>query len=137
MPIDIEKDDVQTALKKLKARESSFQLLESISKLGSWEVDLITHKSIWSKNSYLIYDIKPFSIQPNLNYFLSHLLPEDLPKAQHTIEKLMQIHQPQTFQGKIKTDAGNIKSLLLNAQVVCDADNKPIKLVGTTQDITK
>ncbi len=137
MPIDIEKDDVQTALKKLKARENAFQLLESISKLGSWEVDLITHQSIWSKNSYLIYDIKPFSIQPSLEYFLSHLLPEYLQKAQQIIKELMQTRQPQTFQGKIKTDVGNIKSLLINSQVVCDADNKPIKLVGTTQNITQ
>ena len=137
MPIDTEKDDVRTALKKLKAREDSFQLLENISKLGSWEVDLITYQSIWSKNSYLIYDIEPFSIQPNLDYFLSHLLPEDLQKAQHTIKELMQTRQPQTFQGKIKTDDGNIKSLLINSQVVCNTDNKPTKLVGTTQDITQ
>ena len=52
MPIDIEKDDVETALRKLKAREGSFRLLEQINKLGSWEVDLKTHKSIWSENSY-------------------------------------------------------------------------------------
>jgi len=37
MPIDVEDDDLQNALKELKAKEDSFQLFEKINKLGSWE----------------------------------------------------------------------------------------------------
>ena len=57
MPIDIKNDDLDTAIKKLKARENTLRQLEAVSKLGSWEVDLQTHKSIWSDMSYKIYGI--------------------------------------------------------------------------------
>jgi len=137
MPIDTEKDDLQTALRKLKARENNFRLLERISKLGSWEVDLTTHKSIWSENSYLLYDIEPFSIEPTLAHFFNHLLPEYRPQAQQKIEELLTTHQALSFQAKIQSAKGVIKDVLLNAQALFDAQDNPIKLIGTTQDITE
>ncbi len=136
MPIDIEKDDVETALRKLNAREGSFRLLEQINKLGSWEVDLKTHKSIWSENSYRLYDIEPFSIEPTLEYFLNHLLPEYLPRAQQKIKELLATHEALTFQGKIRSETGVVKDILINAQALFDANGIALKLVGTTQDIT-
>ena len=81
MPIDIENDDIETALAKLKARESILNQLESISGLGSWEVDLVTKKSFWSKRSYEIYKV-PFDEDVNLNTFFSLLLPEYVEDAQ-------------------------------------------------------
>ncbi len=137
MPIDIEKDDVATALRKLKAREESFRLLEKINKLGSWEVDLITHKSIWSENSYRIYGLKPFSIEPTFDTFLSHLVPEDVPRVQQALKELLTSKQARTFRGKIRTKNGEIKHLLINAQVVYSEEGVPVKLLGSTQDITE
>ncbi len=137
MPIDIEKDDVQTALKKLKAREESFQQVEKINKLGSWEVDLITHKSIWLENSYNIYGLKPFSIQPNLETFLSYLLPEYVLREQLIIKQLLTSHEVTTFKAKIHTETGKIKDVLLNAQAIYDENDTAIKLIGSTQDITQ
>ncbi len=137
MPIDIENDNIQTALKKLKAREDSFRQLEKISHLGSWEVDLITHKSIWSENSYRLYGFEPFSIEPTFETFLSHLVPEDVPRAKLAIEKLLASHEASSFKGKIRTEDGSVKDVLLTAQALYDKNGTPIKLIGTTQDITQ
>ena len=137
MPIDIENDDLKTALKKLKAREESFRLLEKINKLGSWEVDLITRKSIWSENSFKIYEIKPFSIQPSLDIFFDHIVPEDLARAKISLDALLTTRKPQTFQTKLRMKSGKEKDVLLNAQAVFDENGTPLKLIGTTQDITE
>ncbi|SFV55715.1 diguanylate cyclase/phosphodiesterase (GGDEF & EAL domains) with PAS/PAC sensor(s) [hydrothermal vent metagenome] len=136
MPIDIEKDDIPTALKKLKARENNFQELEKMSNFGSWEVDLITKKSIWSENSYRIYGYEPFSIEPNLDTFFSHVLPQDAPRAKFAIEKALKSHQVENFQGQIHTVSGETKDILINAQVIYDRDGIAVKLMGITQDIT-
>ena len=137
MPIDVQKDDLETALRKLKAREDSFRLLEKINKLGSWEVDLKTHKAIWSENSFNIYEIKPFSIEPTLEIFFSHLIPEDVQRVQITIKELLTTHHACSFKGKIKTESGKIKDIFINAQALYDEHGIPIKLIGTTQDITQ
>ena len=136
MPIDIEKDDIPTALQKLKARESNFQQLEKISNFGSWEVDLLTKKSIWSENSYRIYGYKPFSIEPTLDTFFLHVLPQDAPRAKIAIEQGIKTHTVQTFQGQLRAVNGEIKDILINAQALYNKEGVAIKLIGITQDIT-
>ena len=136
MPIDLQKDSLQTALRKLQAKETTFSLLEKISELGSWEVDLKTNKSIWSKQSYINYGYEPFTIEPSLQVFLSHLTPEDLPRAQATLKKIMASGQADTFQCRIKKESGEVIDALLHGQVVYYEKNNPSKLIGTTQNIT-
>ena len=137
MPIDVQKDDLQTALKKLKVREGNFQQLEKISNFGSWEVDLITKKSIWSENSYRIYGYEPFSIEPTLDTFFLHILPQDAHRAKLAIQKAIQSHKVETFQGQLHSKSGKIKDILINAQALYNKDGMAIKFIGITQDITK
>jgi len=137
MPIDIEKDDVKTALQKLKARENSFALIEQINNLGSWEVDLQTKKAVWSTNSYKLYEYEPYSIEPTLDVFFQHLLPEYHEKVQETIKKLLTSHKPEILQAKIKTTSGKICDVLLSAQALYDENGQAIKLIGSTQDISE
>jgi len=135
MPIDIN-DDIQTALNKLKAREDSLKQLESISQLGSWEVDLKTHKSVWSDQSYNIYGLDKETTEPTLELFLSKLIPEDLLKAQTSLAQAMKSGEVVTFQSQILRPDGKLIDILINGQVIFDEQNIPSKLIGSTQDIT-
>ena len=137
MPIDIHNDDLPTAINKLKARETIFNQLESISKIGSWEVDLKTKKSIWSDQSYKIYGLDKETTEPTFELFLSKLIPSDLQKAQITLAKAMQDGKPTTFQSQIIRADGKIIDILLNGQVIYDENKTPYKLIGSTQDITE
>ncbi len=137
MPIDIQNDDLQTAINKLKARENSFKQLESISKFGSWEVDLKTKKSIWSDQSYKIYGLDKETTEPTLELFLSKLVPKDLHKAQISLGKAMQNGETTTFQSQIIRTDGQLIDILINGQVIFDEQGDPSKLIGTTQDITE
>jgi PAS domain S-box-containing protein len=136
MPIDIKNDDIKTALAKLKARESILNQLESISGLGSWEVDLVTKKSFWSKRSYEIYQV-PFDEDVNLNTFFSLLLPEYAQDAQERLTYAIESQKPLSFSAKMRRRDGKIIHVILNGQVICDNASKQLKLIGTTQDITE
>ncbi len=136
MPIDIEKDSPQVALKKLKARENALRRLESVSNLGSWEVDLVSGKSYWSERSYEIYGYTPNSFEPSLETFFEHLLPEYHEKAKKTLALAMETKEVTTFQGRSRRKDGTVIDILLNAQVVADRKGKLLKIIGTTQDIT-
>ncbi len=137
MPIDIEKDSVETALKKLKARENALRRLEAVAKLGSWEVDLKTNKSYWSDRSYEIYGYKPGEIEPSLNTFFSHLLPDYIESSRQVLKEMTQTKKVKSHLVKSRRKDGKIIDLLLNAEMIFDEDGKPSKLIGTTQDITE
>ena len=137
MPIDIQNDSPEVALKKLKARENALRRLEAISKLGSWEVDLKTKRSYWSDRSYEIYGYKPGEIEPSLDNFFNAVLPEYVEPAQKLLASMMDSKDVGTLYARIKRTDGNIVDVVINAQVITDEEGNPSKLIGTTQDITE
>jgi len=136
VPIDISSDSIQTAIAKLKARETVLRQLESVSGLGSWEIDLNTKKSIWSDKSYEIYGIKK-GTPANLELFISRLLPEYIPPVQKAIADIISSSKPANITCKALHSSGKVLTLLLNAQVIYDEEKKPLKIIGTTLDITE
>jgi len=135
MPIDVENDTLEVALQKLKARENSLRQLEAISGMGSWEVNLETHKSIWSDQSYKIYGLDKETTKPTLELFLSHIVPEDIEAVNLQIQKAITTGKVTSITCRIKKVDGSIATIFLNGQAIYD-NNKPIKIIGTTQDIT-
>ena len=137
MPIDTEKDTLETALKKLKAKENSLLTLESVSKLGGWEVDLNTKKTLWSDQTYKIYGLEKETTEPSLDLFLSLIEKNDLQKTLIVMDKGIKSGNVQSHQCKVVRPNGEIRDVLINGQVVKDEHNNPIKLIGSTQDITE
>ena len=136
MPIDVKNDDLQTALVKLKAREKTLMQLEELAGLGSWEIDLKTRKSIWSKQSYKIYG-EDESVEPSLDLFFEHLVPEDKERMERVVANAFQSKEPVFASCRIvKKDTNEIRYILLSSQTVFDEEGKPYKAIGTTQDIT-
>ncbi len=137
MPIDIEHDNVEIALKKLKARENSLRQLEAISGMGSWEVDLKTRKSIWSDQSYINYGLDKATTEPTYETFLSAIVPQDLPLVQKSIAEGIASKKVVHIVCQLKKGDGTIATFSLYGQALYDEHDKPIKLIGTTQDITE
>jgi len=136
MPIDIKKDTPQIALKKLKAREEILKQLEAIAGLGSWEIDLTTKQAIWSDESYKIYGIEK-GTPVSVNTFYSVLLPEYLIEAKQLLAQALQTNKLFKFTCKVRRQDGAIRDLLIHGKVIHDANKQPLKLIGTTQDITE
>jgi len=136
MPIDISKDSPEIALKKLKARESVLRQFEDVAHLGSWEIDLNTKKSIWSKRSYEIYGLE-YGTEVTIDTFFSMVLPEYRQKAKELLAQAIQTGDTLKFTCKLKRADGHIIDLLINGRVMYDEEKKPFKLIGTTQDITE
>lgn len=136
MPIDIENDDLKTALKKLQSRENILHKLETISRLGSWEIDLKTKESTCSDMSYEIYGI-PKGTPVNLELFFSVLLPEYKKNVQTLFQNAIQSGEHISYQCQVIHTSGKCIDVLISGQVVYDEELKASKLLGTTQDITK
>jgi len=136
MPIDLEKDDIQSALRKLQARENAFIQLESIARLGSWEVDLQNHTSLWSQRSYEIYKV-PETEKVSLDTFFDMLLPKYHTMVREIIENSIDTQQALSITVEVKRRDGKVITVLINAQVLLDEKHQPLKIIGTTQDITQ
>ncbi len=136
MPIDIKNDAPDIALKKLKARENVLRQFEEIAGLGSWEIDLKTKKSIWSKESYKIYGLKE-GMQVTIDTFFSMLFPEYVADVKALLQEAIQTGKVLKCTCKAHRKDGTVIDLFINGRVIFDENKKPLKLIGTTQNITE
>ena len=120
----------------IKAKKHSLKLAQEIGHFGSWEIDLLTNKSIWSDESYRIYKLDPKTTHPTLDTFMSRIIEEDMEKAAEGMARLYDGEQ-RTTELRVRREDGEIITVLVNAKIIFDQDHRPIKMVGTTLDITE
>ncbi len=121
--------------KEIQAREDSLNLAQEVGHFGSWEIDLRTKKTIWSKQNYRIYKETSDAVL-TLETFMQRLLPEDRVKAMQTLDNLRDgcVH---TVELRAKRMDGVIINILLNGKLLFDVNNNPLKMIGTTLDVTQ
>jgi len=137
MPIDIENDTPEIAIKKLKAKEDTYTKLEAISNFGSWEMNLKTNKTKWSDQSFKIYGLDKETTEPSLELFLSHVHEDDLAQIKEKIQRGIETGEVTSAACKIKKANGEAANIFISAQVIYDENDQPYKMIGTTQDITE
>ena len=128
--------DLQTALEQLQAREETLIQLESLAGLGSWTIDLKNNKSFWSEQSYKIYGIDR-NVEPSIELFLEHVHPDDLEYIKKEIKEVIKSKSPRIRQCRIINEKTHeTRYVVLSAKTIFDENDNPIKIIGTTQDIT-
>jgi len=134
MPVKLYNDE---EIKKQLTREEILRELEAMANISSWEIDLITNESIWSDQSYKIYALDKQTTTPRIELFYSFLIQEDLSKAQAAFTNLLASKETVSFECSIIDANGIKKHILMNAKVIFDKNDNPLKMIGTTQDITE
>jgi len=128
--------NLQEDIRILNAKKSSLKLAQEVGNFGSWEIDLETHKSIWSEQSYRIYKLDPKTTSPTLETFTSRVIDEDKSKLANAMSKLVdgKIHSVSI---RVKRADNIIIPIILNGKYIFNDEGKAIKLIGTTLDISK
>ncbi len=121
----------------LHAKQESLRLAQEVGHFGSWEIDLATHKSIWSEQSYKIYKLDPKTTSPTLETFTSRVIKEDKQKLADTMALAMSDGKIHSVTLRVKREDGVIITILINGKYIYNEAGQPIKLVGTTLDITE
>ncbi|MDQ3191021.1 MAG: PAS domain S-box protein [Bacteroidota bacterium] len=110
---------------------------QAIAKIGSWEKDLRTMKSIWSEETYRIFETDPVHFTGDHNKFLQFIHPEDREKTSYLFENSVKNNTAHSFDFRIITPKGNIKFITENREMHVDDQGVPSRAVGTYQDVTE
>ena len=129
-----------SARKRAEARlEKSEALLaeaQSLAQIGSWEHDLRTDSVTWSDEFYRMMGLRPQESPVSYPYFLNLVRPEDRDRIDQVVKQALRDHQPYEFEYGITLPDGTARTHYLRAAVIGDAQGRPARLHGTTQDIT-
>lgn len=108
---------------------------EALAKVGSWELDIVNNKSLWSDETYKIYGVKPEDYDGTFEKFLKYIHPEDIPMLENALNNPPKTSFPMEF--RFMKQDGSTGYVYQIAEFIFNKDNKPIYVYGTIQDVTE
>lgn len=120
----------------LRQSENNLAEAQRIAHLGSWELDLVTNELFWSDEIYRILGKPPQSLKANYDDFVKVIHPDDLEMVTGEINAAM-VHKTYDVQHRVIQESGRIGILHERGEVIFDDAGNPIRMVGTTQNITE
>ena len=127
---------IEAVKKELMAKNSTFEFIQHMASIGSWELNLLSKKISWSKESFEIYKRDPSLGAPSYLEFMDMLVDEEdrnkLLKAQEALID-DKIHSAEV---KMKSGDGKILTIVESGKLIFK-DSKPYKIVGVSIDITE
>lgn len=121
----------------LKSSELALRETQKNAQIGSWEIDLIDGSLNWSEEMYKIYGEDPKYFQPSMEDFYSRLATDDIKLIQKKIQELLATGEPGQAIVNIEKNDNSYLTLQIFGKAIFDEYGVPVKLVGSTMDISR
>lgn len=128
--------ELQNAYDSLKKSEKSLAEAQEIAHIGNWERDFANNEFNWSDEMYRIFGLKPQESKINYDTFLSYVHPDDRDCVSNAVKEALG-GKPLDINFRIILANGEERIAHAKAEVVFDEKNNPVRIIGTTQDITE
>jgi len=121
----------------LRQSEDRLNAAQRIAHVGCWELDLTTNALVWSDEIYRIFEIDPSAFGASYEAFLNAIHPDDREKVNAAYADSLTSRTPYAIEYRLLLPDGKIKHVHEQCETFYDADGKPLRSVGTVQDITE
>jgi PAS domain S-box-containing protein len=121
----------------LRASEARLNEAQRIAGIGSWELDITTSTLTWSDEIFRIFEIDPEQFGASYEAFLNTIHPEDRETVNATYTSSVETHQPYNIVHRLQMEDGRIKFVRERCETHYDAAGRPVRSVGTVQDVTE
>jgi len=121
-----------------KLKESELQLAEAqrLAHVGSWDWDLRSNTVTWSEELYRIFGFQPGEIDV-ANEAMSFIHYEDRDLVLRTVNNSVKTREPYSFYYRVLRLDGDERIVHSRGYVVNDEEGNPIRVFGSTQDVTE
>lgn len=110
---------------------------QRIAHIGSWEIDLDSGTLVWSDETYRIHGVTKDTFTPGLESVLSLVHPGDRASVQQNWQSVLDLDTPVDLEFRIYRPDGQERFLSGSGVRVRDTHGRPVRAVGTAQDITE
>lgn len=120
----------------LEKREFLLREAQEIAGMGSWDWDLRSDGVAWSDTEYRLFGLVPGSVDLTYANFLGLVHPEDRPLVEEAVRRTMEEGACETIFRILRSD-GSTRWLQSRRYLVRDEAGKPLRMIGTSHDITE
>lgn len=138
-----EKEEYRTEKQKLHYQRehllsnSEKQLLQAqkITFVGSWNWNMVEDKVTWSEEMFTIFELEPTTEPIDINKVMEFIHEDDKDRVKDAIENSF-LSGKYDVEMRIRTEKNNVRWVRSKGEVEFDENEKPIKMIGTLQNIT-
>jgi PAS domain S-box-containing protein len=134
--VEWQERDAAKASGKTSRHKTQLDLLQRVSRVGIWELELPSRETHWSDEIYRIWGL-PDETRPVFGELVKYTHPEDMTAARQAIEEALKTGRGFTNFHRIITPAGSEKMVQNTTEIMCGGDGAPFLIVGAAQDITE
>ena len=121
----------------LEAERARLIVAQAVAKVGSWETNLTSFTVIWSAQTHRIFETDPQHFQPTHEAFLQLVHSEDRAAVDVAFNESLGQTAPGVIEHRVLLADGRVKFVEEHWQVLRDGTGRPVRAVGTCQDITE
>ncbi|HEY3216749.1 MAG TPA: MASE1 domain-containing protein [Candidatus Eisenbacteria bacterium] len=125
------------AEERLRASEARLLEAQQVGRIGSWEWDMERNRVWWSEALYALYGLDPDSFGASYEAFLELVHPDDRDRVHGIVQAAARDAQPFSFEHRIVRPDGTVLTMHARGRVVTDPSGKPLRMMGTGQDISE
>ena len=131
-------DEVSTLAEEVEARDARLQLMLSASGTGFWEWDIGTGALTWSDAIFRQHGLEPGPAAPQFAAYLDTIHPDDRGAFESAIGSTMEPGGPDTFEldFRVVWPDGAVHWTHGAGRLFRDDEARPVRMIGTGQDIT-
>ncbi len=130
-------DALRGSAEQLKLERGRLLTAQQVAKVGSWETDLSTRSVVWSEETHRIFQTDSATFHPTHSAFLGFVHPDDRALVDGTFVRSLDQGSPSAIEHRVLLADGRIKFVEERWQVQLDELGKPVRAIGTCQDITE
>jgi two-component system cell cycle sensor histidine kinase/response regulator CckA len=121
-----------------RATLDTIHLLEAqrVGQVGSWEFDHATARFTWSDELFALYGIAPTEFGGSYQAFLDVIHPQDRDAVDRAYSSAIQDRQPLEVLHRLLLRDGQVKHVLQRGLTYYDDEGRPLRSLGTAQDIS-
>lgn len=120
----------------LRASTERLNEAQRIAKVGNWELDLASGKLSWSDEIFRIFEIDQARFDATYEAFLNAIHPEDREGVNAAYTDSLETRTPYDISHRLLMADGRVKYVREHCESEFDAAGKPLRSVGTVQDIS-
>ncbi len=122
-----------------KAKRSEATLMEAqrIARLGNWTWNIVTNELHWPDEIYRMFGLTPLEFGVTYEVFLNSVHPDDRQFVINAVDAALYHNKPYSIDHRIVLPDGTNRVVHEQAEITFDDNGKPIRMIGTVQDITE
>ncbi len=122
----------------LREQESLLAEAQRVAHLGNWNLDLASGRAIWSEEEYRLLGYEPNAVEASVDNFMRAVHPDDRDTVAAAMRQAMDAdtRRPYFVEHRVSSADGE-RILEQRGHVIFDAQGQPVRMFGTTMDVTE